>query len=346
MRNVPINISTASFLIEEGSKTFLTAYKECSPEHSSEEEGSSVILSVVSAFEAGNYGMRFQDEVHVPSGMAQILQNFCSLLEGLHSILSELKKIEKSSEKSSDKKADKTNKNVLKNNENDGNERSDIYSLRIIIGCLLNVFKCLNDPLLKALLSVEYAKTLIADNAYYCLNSAGGLLGKTTSNTTLIGSEVEKLSKGDKSEKSKKDKKKLKESESENENNNENNLNIFNQNRIAKDVEQVLLCLGTARSLQVQKASLQLLRSLIILSPESVMLSVGVLGSLLSSPSISQQLLRDSVSDEKDGLVGDILSTLVSALPQSLPQGGDVEVQNVKSYNFLPQDILQPFCAR
>ena len=97
--------------------------------------------------------------------------------------------------------------------------------------------------------------------------------------------------------------------------------------------------------------------SILLLSPESVTLSVEVLGHLLSSSSISTNLLRDSTqSNDKEGLVSDILETLVSALPKprnnqnnnnNNNDNNNMEIEGeARTYNFLPQDILQPFCAR
>ena len=313
IRNIPIELVTASLLVEEASATFLAAYKESFP---SVEEDSTLLVSVVNAFEVGNQGLRFQDEVQVPSGMSQILQSFCSVLEGLHTILFGKKKI----------------------------EVKDSIHLRLIIGSLLNVFRSLNDPNLKALLSVEYAKTLVGDTAHHCLAAA-----KIDDVSILFDNSVEIMNKTVKNDKEKKEKnKKIIEMMKDNE------TSSFTEKRISSDVKQVLLCLGTARSLQLQKSCLQLLRSLISLSPESVTLSVEVLGALLASPSISSQLLRDNTqSNEKEGLVGEILTTLVSALPKNnntnnnKKNNNKMEIEGVaRTYNFLPQDILQPFCAR
>ena len=266
---------------------------------------------MVSAFEVGNQGVRFQDEVQVPSGMSQILQSFCSVLEGLHSILFSKRKI----------------------------DVKDTIHLRLIIACLLNVFGCLNDPNLKALLSVEYAKTLVGDTAHCCLAAA-----RIDDMSILFDNTMEIINKTVKNDKEKKEKKEKSKKINE--------MIYFTEKRISSDVKQVLLCLGTARSSQLQKSCLQLLRSLISLSPESVTLSVQVLGSLLASPSISSQLLRDNAqSNDKEGLVGQILATLVSALPGNnnniKKNNNKMEIESVaRTYNFLPQDILQPFCAR
>lgn len=75
-------------------------------------------------------------------GLSKALQSFGSLLEGLFFIIGS------------------TNQ-----------ETKDDSSLYAIISSILNVFKCLNNRKLKALLSVEYTKTLVADTAHYCFNA-------------------------------------------------------------------------------------------------------------------------------------------------------------------------------
>jgi hypothetical protein len=229
-----------------------------------------------------------EEEALLPSGMSQALQRFCSILEALHTVLSSGKVME---------------------------EEEGAY-IRTIVASLLDVFQSLNDRRLKALLSVEYAKTLVADNVHFCLAAAtNGAV------STLFPTGSKPMGKG-KGKKSKDV--------------------IFDQARVAKDVEHVLLCLGSARSLQLQKASLRLLRSLILLCPETVALSVEVLGSLLASPSISAHLLAEGQDGSNDGLVGEILSTLVAAMPDK----NNMEVEGVRDFKFLPQDILQPLCTR
>jgi hypothetical protein len=69
---------------------------------------------------------------------------------------------------------------------------------------------------------------------------------------------------------------------------------------------------------------------------------VEVLGSLLASPSISAHLLAEGQDGSNDGLVGEILSTLVAAMPDK----NNMEVEGVRDFKFLPQDILQPLCTR
>jgi hypothetical protein len=50
---------------------------------------------------------------------------------------------------------------------------------------------------------------------------------------------------------------------------------------------------------------------------------------------------------DREGLVGDILRTLVGAMPQNIPTIMNVDgSEEQKIYRFLPQDVLQPFCAR
>lgn len=69
---------------------------------------------------------------------------------------------------------------------------------------------------------------------------------------------------------------------------------------------------------------------------------------MLSSQSIGIQLNRDE-GGSREGLVGDILRTLVSAMPENVSNPDQMQVDGVveaKNYKFLPQDVLQPFCAR
>jgi hypothetical protein len=286
IRNIPIDLSTAAVLIEEGSSMFLEAHKLSSPA-AVEEAG--LVITVVRAFEVGQL-KRFEEEAEamLPSGMSQALQRFCSILEALHTVLSSGKVME---------------------------EEEGAY-IRTIVASLLDVFQSLNDRRLKALLSVEYAKTLVADSVHFCLAAA---TNGAVSTLFPTGSKQKGKGKGKK-----------------------NKDVIFDQARVAKDVEHVLLCLGSARSLQLQKASLRLLRSLIVLCPETVALSVEVLGSLLASPSISAHLLAEGQDGSNDGLVGEILSTLVAAMPDK----NNMEVEGVRDFKFLPQDILQPLCTR
>ena len=286
IRNIPIDLSTAAVLIQEGSTAFQEAYKLSSP---SEVEETAIVSAVVKAFEVGQLN-RFEEEVEalLPSGMSQALQRFCSILEALHTVLSSGKVME---------------------------EEEGAY-IRTIVASLLDVFQRLNDRRLKALLSVEYAKTLVADNVHFCLAAA---TNGAVSTLFPTGSKLKGKGKGKKSKDV-----------------------IFDQARVAKDVEHVLLCLGSARSLQLQKASLRLLRSLILLCPETVSLSVEVLGSLLASPSISAHLLAEGQNGNNDGLVGEILTTLVAAMPDK----NNMEVEGTRDIKFLPQDILQPLCTR
>jgi hypothetical protein len=143
IRNIPIDLSTAAVLIEEGSSMFLEAHKLSSPA-AVEEAG--LVITVVRAFEVGQL-KRFEEEAEamLPSGMSQALQRFCSILEALHTVLSSGKVME---------------------------EEEGAY-IRTIVASLLDVFQSLNDRRLKALLSVEYAKTLVADSVHDRIKAEG-----------------------------------------------------------------------------------------------------------------------------------------------------------------------------
>lgn len=258
-------------------------------------EASSLASTIVRAFEIGQlHGFDEDDSENTfqPSGMSQALQRFCSIIEGLHTVLSAGRVM----------------------------EEVDAAYMRTIVASLLNAFQCLNQRKLRALLSVEYAKTIVADAAHSCLTAA------SSSDVTALFAATKK------GKKVKKDKEKTKEMDV-----------TFDQERAARDVNQVLLCLGSARSLQLQKSSLRLLRDLIALCPDSITISVEVLGSLLASPSISAHLLSEA-QDGSNGLVNEILSTLVTAMPDRV--GDSMEEEEARGVKFLPQDILQPLCTR
>lgn len=287
IQSVPIDLSTAALLIEEGTATFLTAYRTPSPALT---QNSSLVGAVVHAFEGQSEGFDDETEIILPSGLSKSLQCFCSIVEALQTVLSAGKVI----------------------------EEEEVPFIRATVASLLDVFQCLNDVRLKALLSVEYAKTLVADTVYSCLTAAADV--------TALFSNKDK-------EKTKKVKKGVEKDKV---------TNLMFAARVPKDVEQVLLCIGSAQSLQLQKASLRLLRTLIVLCPSAVTTSVNVLGSLLASPSISAHLLAEGKDGASDGLVKEILHTLVATMPSK----SNMAVDDASGYQFLPQDILQPLCTR
>jgi len=131
------------------------------------------------------------------------------------------------------------------------NSSSAIYH-RTMVLALLDVFRCLNNPCMKSVLTVEYAKTLVADLAHACLLRSGeGISEEDTSTMSKQdkgkGSmEQQQGGKQGQSSKNRSSKRVNESSSSSSEGISFDSPPTYSTARVIEDVEQVLICLGNS----------------------------------------------------------------------------------------------------
>ena len=233
----------------------------------------------------------------------------------------------------------------------DSDSSTSIEAISCIAQQLMIVFQCLNHPSMKAILTAEYAKSLVLDNVLLAIEviSPQLLAGKSIKNIDVKNT----------------DKKKKKRSDSTlhdesflltSEEGQSLVAEMYQPFRVLPDVGHLLLCVGSARSAQLQQSCLALLKRFMGLHPGAAGLAVEVLGCLLAAPAMGATLTegwnrgvpggRDGPEGEGGGLMGRILRTLVSAMPTKVISEDVGGEDGSSPYLFQPQDVLQPLCAR
>jgi len=243
------------------------------------------------------------------SGMSMPLQRLCSLIEAVSDLIQ---------------------------------SATPTAELSIVASIILDLFALVNDRRLKAILSVEYTISILADMAQSCIARAGqGLLSEVSSSvrgsrqrqrvrsgsldSTTSTSSVTGLA-----------------------NSSEFGAVSYSRTRVTSDVKQVLQCLGTVRSMHVQSSVLKLLQALVSIDPSTSSQSVSVLGQLLSSTSLGQRLFREGnnstgVGANTDGILIEVLKTFSNVMISRSITLQSTETDEDGTY--LPQEILQPLCA-
>ena len=117
-----------------------------------------------------------------------------------------------------------------------------------MVHALLDVFRCLNDPCMKSVLTVEYAKALVADLAHACLLRSSENIPEEDASTISKrdkGKGSMEQQQGGKQGQSSKNRstKRVNESSSSSEGILSDSP-AYSTARVIEDVEQVLICLG------------------------------------------------------------------------------------------------------
>ena len=182
--------------------------------------------------------------------MPQALQQFSSLLEALAIPLTTAAMTNEGQEQGQGKMTKKSSSSS--SSSSSSHPSSTIYH-RSMVRALLDVFRCLNDPCMKSVLTVEYAKTLVADLSHACL---------LRSSESISEEDISSMSKRDKGKKgvveqqqgqsskrsSSKRTTELTASTSSSSSSSEEpsyDSSAYTTARVVEDVEQVLICLGS-----------------------------------------------------------------------------------------------------
>lgn len=197
---------------------------------------------------------------------------------------------------------------------------------------LMELFVRLNrkDDTLRVILSLEYSMTVILDFFQICIRHISLSATSEPSNLpTTTPSKKNSRKKGTTPHK------KGRSDSTEDE--------IYTKHRVIQDIREVLYCLSSARSISLQTASINVMKSLLSMNsdPNIIDSCLQLFSELLSSSS-STSLLNTS----KEDLMRSIL--IIFTQPHLSPAGNDVSneqmINTASSTTFRSQDILQPLC--
>jgi hypothetical protein len=314
IQSISADLDTSVSLLTKGLQVFFKAYNALPAASEGEAELSVMDVTNGSSLSVGLAAFAEGDEDDhdlSSSGMSQPLRRLNALIEALLSSIVAAAAL-----------ADKAS--------------AEGAAFSSLLGALLDAFRCMNDPRLCRVLTVEYSKTLVLDMAQLCLPVA---------QISAIASIASSSSSSSSTAKPKKTPSKAKATTAESA--------AYSLSRVSADVEQVLLCLGSAKSTQLQATALAVLRQLVSLCPDTAALSIAVLGKLLSSSTVGQHMVSTVVpgaaaGDNRRGVVAEILRTLVSVIPStSEAVTGDAAgaAAGTVTTGLMAQDILGPYCA-
>lgn len=185
---------------------------------------------------------------------------------------------------------------------------------------LLNLLHVLSQRSLKAIISIDYTKTILLDTVLLCYS----YYRKQTSDTeTLPLADTKKTGSKRKAAPAK-----------------PVSLAGFSSDRVSHDIELVLSCLSSSGSVPVQRSAVKLLRKLASAS-ENVDDALEQLGDFLAKAATGA-----SMSKEKDILIKDLLQTFISAVTShqtSIGNGWGVNAEEGSaSLACQYQQVLQP----
>ena len=192
--------------------------------------------------------------------MPQALQQFSSLLEALAipltttTMVIEGQEQELAQGQGHGNHHDKTTKRISSSSSSSlsssSSSSSTIYH-RAMVRALLDVFRCLNDPCMKSVLTVEYVKTLVADLAHACLlrSSESILLEEDAVSVSKRdkgkGSASVEQQQGKQGQSSKHRSSKRTNEPSSSSEEASSDSSTYTTAHVIEDVEQVLICLGS-----------------------------------------------------------------------------------------------------
>ena len=143
-----------------------------------------------------------------------------------------------------------------------------------ILSSVMDLFALLNNQRFRAVLSVEYCKSIIMDLVYICVSTAGQSIIDGTRKTKSSSAAPETTN--------------------------------YHKGRISGDIKSILKCLSLARSVTVQTSALNLVQVLAALDPSSITAIIDILGTFLSSS--TEGLWQGG----KDEILKKVLSSLVA----------------------------------
>lgn len=191
-------------------------------------------------------------------------------------------------------------------------KRTDAQVAGALVGKFLNLVELTSHESLGFVLSAEYCRSVLVDLAWFCFTRGGDAIFAPSSRAPATPVAA-KRSRGRKAATA------VDSQEQE---------RLYTKEQMNSHTRMVLLSLASAKTLQLQSATLRLLKAMLALHPAAIPDSIQALGELLSLASLSSEGSRNALIEE-------ILSVLVPEGSASVSGAG---VQGPLS----PQDLLQP----